>query len=72
MTTNEKNERLAKKRSQEGKMSVGVGLVLINSILSSLSMFMLFFFEIPKGVLKRLDYFISQFFWQSDDHKKKI
>jgi hypothetical protein len=32
---------------------------------------MLSFFEIPKGVRKRLDFFRSQFFWQSDGHKKK-
>jgi hypothetical protein len=34
-------------------------------------MFMLSFLEIPKGVRKRLDYFRSRFFWQSDGHKKK-
>jgi hypothetical protein len=34
-------------------------------------MFMLSFFEIPKGVHKRLDYFRSSFFWQSDVRKRK-
>ena len=29
------------------------------------------FFEIPKGVRKKLDYFHSRFFWQSDEHKRK-
>jgi hypothetical protein len=43
-------------------MSVGCRLVLINSILSSLSMFMLFFFEILKGVVEKIDYFRSRFF----------
>ena len=52
-------------------LSVGRRLVLINSILSSLSMFMMSFFEIPRGVLKTLDYFRSRFFWQSDEHNKK-
>ena len=52
-------------------LSVGRRLVLINSILSSLPMFMLSFFEVPRGVLKKLDYFMSRFFWQSDDYKKK-
>jgi len=28
------------------------------------------FFAIPKGVLKKLDYFGSSFFWQCDDHKR--
>ena len=46
-------------------------LVLINSVLSSLPMFMFSFFEVPRGSLKKLDYFRSRFFWQSDDHKKK-
>ena len=32
---------------------------------------MMSFFEIPKGVLKKLDYFRSQFFWQCDEHKRK-
>jgi hypothetical protein len=45
--------------------------VLINSVLSSLPMYMLSFFRIPKEVRKKLDYFRSRFFWQCDDHKKK-
>jgi len=52
-------------------LSVGGRLVLINSILSNLSMFMLSFFEIPREVLKKLDYYRSRFFWQSDEHKQK-
>lgn len=44
---------------------------MINSVLSSLPIYMMSFFEIPKGVHKKLDYFRSQFFWQSDDHKRK-
>ena len=32
---------------------------------------MMSFFEIPKGVRKKLDYFHSRFFWQSDEHKRK-
>ena len=34
-------------------------------------MFMLSFLEIPKGVLKRLDFYRSRFFWQSDQNKQK-
>ncbi|WVZ49795.1 hypothetical protein U9M48_001122 [Paspalum notatum var. saurae] len=34
-------------------------------------MFMFSFFEAPKGVLKKLDYYRSRFFWQCDEHKKK-
>ena len=66
-------ERFQKKLSSwKGKLlSVGGRLVLINSVLSSLPMFMLSFFKIPKGVLKKLDYYRSRFFWQCDDHQKK-
>ena len=32
---------------------------------------MLSFFQVPKGVLKRLDYFRSRFFWQGDSEKRK-
>ena len=52
-------------------LSVGGRLVSINSVLNSLPMFMFSFFEVPRGSLKKLDYFRSRFFWQSDDHKKK-
>jgi hypothetical protein len=49
----------------------GDRLVLINSVLSSLPMFMLSFFEIPIGVCKRLDFYRLSFFWQSDGHRRK-
>ena len=49
-------ERIEKKLSswKEKYLSVRGRLVLINSVLSNLPMFMLSFFEIPKGVLERL------------------
>jgi hypothetical protein len=52
-------------------LSYGDRLVLINSVLTSLSMFMFSFLKIPIGVRKRLDFYRSNFFWQSDEHKKK-
>jgi len=52
-------------------MSTGGRLTLIDSVLSSLPMYMMSFFTIPKGVLKKLDYFRSRFFWQSDEQKRK-
>jgi hypothetical protein len=57
-------DRFEKKLSSWiGKMlSYGDRLVLINSVLTSLPMFMLSFLEIPKGVRKRLDFFRSRFF----------
>jgi hypothetical protein len=33
-------------------------------------MFMLSFYEVPRGVLQKLDFYRSRFFWQGDDHKK--
>jgi hypothetical protein len=44
---------------------------MINSILSSLVIFMLSFYEVTKEVLHKLDYYRSRFFWQGDNHKKK-
>nr|CAE04633.3 OSJNBa0028I23.15 [Oryza sativa Japonica Group] len=69
----EVEERFQKRLgSWKGKLlSVGGRLVLINSVLSSLAMYMLSFFEVPKGIIKKLDYYRSRFFWQSDEHKKK-
>jgi hypothetical protein len=56
----------------KGKLlSYGACLALINSVLSSLAMFMMSFFEVPKAVLHKLDFYRSRFFWQGDDHKKK-
>jgi hypothetical protein len=65
-------ERIEKRLSSwKGKyLSVGGRLVLINSVLSSLPMFMLSFFEVPKGVLEK---WITSYhtFWQHDSQKKK-
>ena len=74
-----KDWRLVEKRfqkilsSQKGKlMSIGGRLILLDSVLSSLPMFMMSFFRIPKGVLKKLDYYRSRFFFlQCDEHRKK-
>ena len=66
-------DRIEKKLSNwKGKMlSFGGRLVLLNSVLSSLPVFMLSFFEIPRGVLKKIEYFRSRFFWHYDSHKKR-
>jgi hypothetical protein len=57
-------EKFEKKLScWKGKMlSYGGRLILINSILSSLAMFMLSFYEVPRGVLQKLDFYRSRFF----------
>jgi hypothetical protein len=52
-------------------LSYGSRLVLINSVLISLVMFILSFYEVPKEVLHKLDFYRSIFFYQGDDHKKK-
>ena len=56
----------------KGKLlSSGGRLVLINSVLSSLPIFMMSFFEVPIGVLKKLDAIRSRFYWQNGQFKKK-
>jgi hypothetical protein len=67
-------EKFQEKLSKwKGKLlSLGGRLVLINFVLTSLAMYMLSFFEVPKGVLQNFDSYMSRFFWQRDEHKKKI
>jgi hypothetical protein len=57
-------ERIEKRLSGwKGKMlTVGGKLVLINSLLSSLPMFMLSFLGLPRGVLEMIECFRSRFF----------
>lgn len=66
-------DRFEKKLSYwKGKlMSYGGLLILINSVLMSMPMFLLSFFKVPVGVRKRLDFYRSRFFWQSDELKRK-
>jgi hypothetical protein len=52
-------------------LSVGGRLVLINFVLTSLPMFMLSFFEVPKGVLEKIDYFRSRFSGSRTVKRKK-
>ena len=52
-------------------MSYGGRLILINSVLTSMPMFILSFFKVLDGVRKRLDFYRSRFFWQGDDLKRK-
>ena len=67
-------ERLEKQLSSwKGKLlSVGGRLILINSILTNMILYNISFFQLPKEVLKRLDYFRSRLFWQGNEEKKKI
>jgi hypothetical protein len=58
--------------SWKGKLlSLGRRLILINSVLTNMVLYMISFFLLPKGVLHRLDYYRSRFFWQGDSEKKK-
>lgn len=52
-------------------LSYGRRLVLINALLTSLPMFMLSFFELPKGIQKQMDCYRFIFLWQCDEHKWK-
>jgi hypothetical protein len=66
-------ERLQKRLSSwKGKLlSLGGRLVLVNSVLTNMVLYMISFFILPKGVLHKLDYYRSRFFWQGDSEKKK-
>jgi hypothetical protein len=66
-------EQIEKKLSswKEKYLLVGGTLVLINSVLSILSMLILSFFEIQKGVLEKIDYFISSFFFGKMTAKRR-
>ena len=68
------DERFQKKLSgwKEKLLSAGGKLVLINYVLSSLPLFIFSFFEVSREVLKKLDFYRSRFFWQSNEHKKSI
>jgi hypothetical protein len=56
----------------KGKLLSSRGcLVLLNSVLSSLSIFMMSFFEVSVGVLQYLDAIRSRFYWQGNYLKKK-
>ena len=50
----------------KSKLLHGGRLTLINSVLSNLSVYMLFFFEIPKEVLKKLNFLRLRFFSQGN------
>jgi hypothetical protein len=52
-------------------LSIGGHLTLIMSVLSSLPMYMMSFFPLPKGVRRKLNYFLSRLFWQGNDNKRK-
>jgi hypothetical protein len=56
---------------KEKLLSYGDRLVLINSVLIGLPMFMLSFLQIHVGVRKCLDFYKSRFFWQSGKDKRK-
>src|SRR3989337_3062822 len=66
-------ERLEKRlASWKAKLlSYGGRLILINSVLTNMVLYMLSFFHLTKGVVQHLDYFRSRFFWQCDNESKK-
>jgi hypothetical protein len=51
-------------------LSYGGRLTLINLVLSYLLMFMMSVFEILKGVIQKIDFYRSRFYWQGDTDKK--
>jgi hypothetical protein len=58
--------------SWKGKLLSFEGrLILINSVLCNMVLYMLSFLLLPKGVYNRLDFFRSRFFFKGDSEKKK-
>jgi hypothetical protein len=53
-------------------LSYGDKLILINSVLTRLPMFLMSFFEIPKGLRKRLDFFRYNFFGKAMGIRENI
>lgn len=66
-------ERFKRKFNQwKGKvLSSRSRLILFNVVLSNLPIFMMSFFEVPDGVLKKLDTLHSKFSWEWEGHQKK-
>jgi hypothetical protein len=57
--------------SWKGKLlTLGGRMVRVNSVLSNMVLYMISFFQLPKVVLQRLDYFRSRFFRQGSSEKK--
>jgi hypothetical protein len=56
-------QRTEKKLSswKDKHLSVGGRLVLINLVLTSLVMFMISFFDVPRGIFEKKEYYISRF-----------
>jgi hypothetical protein len=67
-------EKFEKKLSLwKGKLlSYGGRLVLINSVLSSLAMLMISFYEVPKCLLRKLDFYRSRFFYKEMTIRRNI
>jgi hypothetical protein len=67
-------ERLLKCLSSwKGKLlSLGGRLILINSVLTNMVLYMISFFLLPKGVLKKLDYYRSRFFGKGVVRKRNF
>jgi hypothetical protein len=57
--------------SWKSKLALEGRLVLINSVLTKMVLYMISFFLLPKGVFHKINYYRSRFFWQEDNEKKK-
>lgn len=56
----------------QGKLlTIGGRLIRLNSCLSNISLYMLSFYPIPKGVRRKIDYFRARLLWQEHKGIKK-
>jgi hypothetical protein len=66
-------EKMGKKLSgwKVNMLSAGDVLTLVNTYLSSITLYMLYFLEAPKGFIQKSDIIRKRMIWQEMEEKKK-
>jgi hypothetical protein len=61
-----------KLRCWQGKlMPIGERLILIETSMNSIPLYMMSFYPLPKGTKKRMDFFMARFLWGEDQGIRK-
>ena len=57
----------------QGKLlgSIAGRITLVQACLTNIPLFMMSFYVVPKGIIKKADFFRSRLVWQEDENKKK-
>lgn len=58
----------------QGKLlgSIAGRITLVQVFLTNMPLFMMSFYPIPVGILKKVDFFRARMVWQADEDKKSI